>query len=374
MSSSSAATATGPVPRLVEPSVDVVVVQYGKYDFLTECLRSLEHATVRPNRIIVVVNGIRGAPVEQIRVDHPTVEVTVNTENRGYPQAANQGLRLSNARYVVLLNNDLTVDPDWLTPLRESAERHPEAALVQPKIISSVDRENFDYAGAAGGFMDGYGYPCARGRLFTTIEKDRGQYDDACELFWASGAALLIDREAALQVGGFDENFFIFHEESDLAWRLHLRGRTVWFAPTSRVYHFGSAAFKESAEASRLQLYMMHRNDLIMVAKNWGPRELRFRLPVRVLLEFASWPFLAIEFPTEFSEAVRAFLWVARHPDQIARMRRTAQAQRTHPDSSYRHLMVRGILPLRYYVGRERLFPQLDRYPAPPVPGPVAPR
>jgi GT2 family glycosyltransferase len=270
---------------------------------------------------------------------------------------------LSKARYVVLLNNDLTVDPDWLGPLRETADRHPEAALVQPKIMSSVERARFDYAGAAGGFMDGYGYPCARGRLFRTIEDDRGQYDDPCELFWASGAALLIDRAAALEVGGFDEEFFIFHEESDLAWRLHLRGRTVWFAPGSRVFHFGSAGFKESVQTSRLQLYMMHRNDLIMVAKNWGPQQLRFRLPVRVLLEFASWPFLAVENPAELSEAVRAFLWFARHPDQIARMRRKAQAQRTHPDESYLHLIVRGILPLRYYVGRERFFPELERYP-----------
>ena len=108
---------------------------------------------------------------------------------------------------------------------------------------------------------------------------------------------------------------------------------------------------------------MMHRNDLLMVIKNWGSRELRFRLPIRVLLELVSWPMLALKAPPELSEAVRAFGWVVRHPRRIAGMRHRTQSTRTHPDSSYRHLMVRGILPLRYFLGRETSYPQLDRYP-----------
>jgi hypothetical protein len=348
--------------RRVDPSVDVVIVQYGVYHFLTACLDSLERATVLPGRIIVVVNGIRGAPVDQIALDHPSVELIVNSDNAGYPRAANQGLRRSTAKYVVLLNNDLTVDPDWLTTLRETADRNPQAALVQPKILSSTDRQHFDYAGAAGGFIDGYGYPCARGRVFDTMEVDQGQYDSECELFWASGAALLIDRAAALEIGGFDEDFFIFHEETDLAWRLHLRGRTVWFCPNSKVIHFGSGSFKESPRASRLQYYMMHRNDLLMVIKNWGSHELRFRLPIRVLLEVVSWPYLALKNRTEFEEALKGFLWVLQHPRKIVSMRRGAQSARTHSDSTYRHLMIRGILPLRYYLARDRSFPKLECY------------
>ena len=309
--------------------MDVVIVRSRIVLVLTKCLTSLKNASALPNRIIVVVNGIRDAPLEQIRQDHPTVEVVVNDVNAGYPQAANQGLRISNAKYVVLLNNDLTVDPHWLTPLRQAADGDPEAALIQPKVLSSVESTRFDYAGAAGGFIDGYGYPCARGRIFNTIEQDHGQYDDPCELFWASGAALLIDREAALRIGGFDESFFIFHEESDLAWRLHMQGRRVRFCPASRVYHFGSGSFKSSPSATRLQLYMMHRNDLLMVIKNWGSRELRFRLPVRVILELVSWPFLAAQRTHEFSEAVKAFGWVIRNPRKIAAMRRKSQSERT---------------------------------------------
>ena len=347
----------------VDSSVDVVVVQYGAYGFLSKCLRSLTEAAVLPNRIIVVVNGIRDAPVEQITRDHPSVEVVVNPTNAGYPRAANQGLRMSSAKYVVLLNNDLTVATDWLTPLRETAEQNPRVALVQPKVLSSADVTRFDYSGAAGGFIDGYGYPCARGRIFETMEVDHGQYDDPCELFWASGAALLIDRAAALEIGGFDEEFFIFHEESDLAWRLHLRGRTVRFSPGSRVFHFGSGSFRSSSGASRLKFFMMHRNDLLMVIKNWGPRELRFRLPVRLLLEVVSWPFLAVQRTSEFGEALKAFAWVAGNPRKVVAMRRKAQSERTHPDSSYRHLMIQGILPLRYFLARETSFPELERYP-----------
>ncbi len=355
---------SGTVPR-VDGSVDVVIVQYGSYRFLFDCLDSLLKAEVRPHRILVVVNGIRDAPVEQIRQDFPAVEVIVNADNAGYPRAANQGLRASTAKYVVLLNNDLTVAPDWLAPLRAAAEADVRAALVQPKVLSSRDRTEFDYSGAAGGFMDAYGYPCARGRVFDTIERDRGQYDDGRELFWASGAALLIDRAAALEIGGFDEQFFIFHEETDLAWRLHLRGRTVRFCPQSRVFHFGSASFSESATTSRVKLYMMHRNDLLMLVKNWGPDELRFRLPVRVLLELAGLPRLAAQRSPEFEETLRALLWLLGHRRQAAAMRRTAQSLRTHPDSSYRHLLVRGILPLRYFLGGARSFPQLETYPPP---------
>jgi GT2 family glycosyltransferase len=348
----------------IEAGIDVVIVQYGAYPFLSKCLQSLEDASTRPNRIIVVVNGIRDAPVEQIQRDHPSVEVVVNSVNAGYSRAANQGLRLSKAKYVVLLNNDLTVDPGWLTPLREAADRDPQAALIQPKVLSSSDRRHFDYAGAAGGFIDGYGYPCARGRVFDSIEEDHGQYDDPCELFWASGAALMIDREAALRIDGFDEDFFIFHEESDLAWRLHMQGRRVRFCPDSRVYHFGSGSFKASRSATQLQYYMMHRNDLLMVIKNWGSRELRFRLPVRVLLEVVSWPLLAARGTQEFPEAVKGFVWVIGNPRRVAAMRRKAQSARTHPDSFFRHLMIRGILPLRYFLGRARDYPKLDRYPS----------
>jgi GT2 family glycosyltransferase len=351
--------------RQNEATVDVVVVQYGQHEFLYRCIDSLERAEEKPNRIIVVVNGIRGVTVDQLRHDQPRVDLIVNEQNLGYPRAANQGLRLSTARYVVLLNNDVQVDPKWLGPLRKIAVEHPEAALVQPKVLSSIEPERFDYAGGVGGFIDGYGYPCQRGRVFQTMEIDRGQYDEPCELFWASGAALLIDREAALEIGGLDEDLFIFHEESDLAWRLHLHGRTVWSCPDSRIFHHGSASFKESRELSALQYYMMHRNDLILVIKNWGSQELRFRLPIRVLLELASWPYFALTNPSEFKEAVKATIWLASHVQEIRRMRRGSQSIRTHADDSYRHLMIRGILPLRYFLGRDRLFSQLDRYPPP---------
>lgn len=345
------------------PTVDVVIVQYGVYEFLFKCLRSIEQASEQPDRVFVIVNGIRDASTDQIQKDYPSVVVVVNPENWGYPRAANQGLRLSTARYVVLLNNDVVVDRDWLRPLIQTAADHPEAALVQPKVLSSIDPQRFDYAGAAGGYIDGYGYPCARGRVFETLEKDSGQYDDPCELFWASGAALLIDRQAALDIGAFDENLFIFHEESDLSWRLHLSGRTAWSSPRAKVFHYGSASFKESQRLSRLQYYMMNRNDFLMLIKNWGPRELRFRLPVRLLLELTSWPYLALRNPTQLREAVRALGWIFTNSRQIRAMRKRTQLLRTHPDSSYQHLMVRGILPLRYYLARETTMAKLDRYP-----------
>jgi len=342
--------------------VDVVVVQYGAYDVLARCLTSILRASARPGRILVVVNGMEGTTVDRARLEFPDAEFVENVENAGYPKAANQGLRLSRARFVVLLNNDVVVEEGWLEPLRQSAIDHPQAALVQPKILSLGDRGRFDYSGAAGGFMDGYGYPCARGRIFTEIEADTGQYDDPCELFWAGGAALLIDREAALEIGGFDPDFFIFHEESDLAWRLHLRGRTVWFSPRSVVYHQGSASFGASVTATELKYYMMHRNDLLMLIKNLDGRELRFRLPVRLLLEVVNCGSLLATNPRELRGVVRALLWVGTHPGFVRSMRHAAQARRSVPDTAFRHLMIRGILPLQFYLARRRRFTDYREY------------
>lgn len=344
-------------PKGPGADVSIVIVQYGAVDPLKECLNSLfTTVDVTSIPILVVVNGFERETIESLQNAFPTVLFKPSLENVGYAGAANIGLDLMKTKYVLLLNNDVIAEGDWLNPLLRLAEEMPDVAAIQPKILSMRVQGKFDYAGGCGGYLDSYGFPFTRGRIFDTIERDRGQYDDEQEVFWASGAVFFMRRRAVLEVGGFDDRFFIYHEETDLCWRLHLRGFRVMACPKSRFLHAGSSSFKSTPQTSRLKLYMMHRNGLLMVIKNLEAHNLRFRLPVRILLEIVSWFFLVWRNPSEVIESMKALFWICGHTGLVRTMRQSAQAYRRVPDSHFAHLLSAGMLPLQYYVGRVRTF------------------
>lgn len=343
--------------RRAPSKVGFVIVQYGNPGPLVRCLRSLQSTCARDRvRTVVVVNGIAGGSVDELQALHPDVEFLDPGRNLGYAGAANLGLRLIESEYIVLLNNDVTFADGWLDPLVSTAEKDRQIAVIQPKVLSARDRSRFDYAGAAGGFIDRYGFPFARGRVFDTIEVDRGQYDEPIEIFWASGAAFFMRRDAVLAAGAFDEEFFVYHEETDLCWRLHLMGRRVTVCPESVIFHEGSTTFSSSPSLSRLQRYYMHRNGLLLVLKNTQARDLPFRLGVRLLLEVSSWPYLLLARPSEAAESVKGLVWLAAHRARLREMRGRAQRIRVVPDESYRWLMCGGILPVHYFLYGRRLF------------------
>jgi GT2 family glycosyltransferase len=186
------------------------------------------------------------------------------------------------AEYVVLLNSDVEVTPHWLEPLVEYMDTHPEVAACQPKIRSERNKEYFEYAGAAGGYLDKYGYPFCRGRIFDVVEKDEGQYDTVSSVFWATGAALFIRLKDYWEAGGLDGRFFAHMEEIDLCWRLRSRGRGIVCIPQSVVYHVGAATLKKE---NPRKTFLNFRNNLLMLYKNLPEKDLKRVMFVRGVLD-----------------------------------------------------------------------------------------
>lgn len=257
------------------PSVAIVVLNYNGLPLLKAYLPTLLRYSNRYN-IIVVDNGSTDGSVTYLRSHFPTVTCMVHGANYGVAKGYNLALKQIQATYYLLLNNDLLVTNHWLEPLLALMEEDPAIGFCQPKILSLRKPDHFDYAGAAGGFIDDYGYPFCRGRIFHRIEKDSGQYNDTRAVFWASGACLLVRAKAFHSLGGFDELFFAHFEEIDLCWRAQLAGWKVYYCGSSRVYHLGGATLPYNSPTKtylnfRNRLYMLykyHPNHLIYAIKN----------------------------------------------------------------------------------------------------------
>lgn len=215
--------------------------------------------------IYVADNGSTDASIQLLREEFPSVKLLEFGKNLGFAAGYNRALRETGYRYTLLLNSDAAATPGYLHPLYEFMESHPRAGGCQPKILNYKEKHKFDYAGAAGGFIDRNGYPYCRGRIFDTIEQDRGQYDTPIEVFWASGAALFVRTSVYLQAGGLDEGFFAHMEEIDLCWRTQLLGYQLWCIPSSTVFHLGGGSLP--AENPK-KTYLNFRNNLLMLYKN----------------------------------------------------------------------------------------------------------
>lgn len=268
--------------------VAVIILNWNGAELLRQFLPSVVAGTSpRLADIIVADNGSDDDSVEWVRQHYPEVTLLPFPENYGFAQGYNLSIEQAKAyEYVVLLNSDVETPDGWLEPLVAYADRHPEVAVCQPKLLSYRDKNRFEYAGAAGGFLDRYGYPFCRGRIFGTIEADNGQYDTPCDIFWASGATLFIRTRVYTEVGGLDPYFFAHMEEIDLCWRVHLAGYRIVCLPESRVYHLGGATL---AASDPRKTYLNFRNNLLMLHKNLPPEEGRRLLFVRRLYDTLAW-------------------------------------------------------------------------------------
>lgn len=269
--------------------VAVIILNWNGAKFLREFLPSVVRFTPTDIAdVIVADNGSTDDSLEMLRRDFPGVRRIEFSENHGFAEGYNLAIRQIQGeyKYTVLLNSDVKVDDDWLTPLHFFMESHPEVGAVQPKLLSLTEPSRFEYAGAAGGFLDRNGYPYCRGRLFDTTELDRGQYDTPMEVDWATGAALMVENALYIKVGGLDREFFAHMEEIDLCWRMRLVGRQVWAVPTAHVYHLGGGSLP--AENPR-KTYLNFRNNLLMLHKNL-PRSVRSRRLIwRRMLDTLAW-------------------------------------------------------------------------------------
>lgn len=269
--------------------VAVIILNWNGRKLLESYLGSVvRHTNPGIGRVVVADNGSTDGSAEYVRSEFPDVELIEFSENYGFAEGYNRAIaRMApDYKYCVLLNSDVEVKDDWLTPLWQFMESHPEAGACQPAIRSLKEPDMFEYAGAAGGFLDRHGYPYCRGRIFDTVEPDRGQYDTPIRVFWASGAALMVDSQLYLDCGGLDKEFFAHMEEIDLCWRILLTGRQVWAVPASHVYHLGGGSLPAS---NPRKTYLNFRNNLLMLHKNLPDRVRRGVLLRRRLLDTVAW-------------------------------------------------------------------------------------
>lgn len=261
----------------------VVILNWNGIGMLREYLPKVVLYSRDDATVYVADNASTDGSVDMLRREFPDVRLIVLDRNYGFAEGYNRALRQISAEYYLLLNSDIEVDHHWLTPMVEFMDVHSDVAACQPKLLSIFDRDCFEYAGAAGGFIDRYGYPYCRGRVFDTVECDNGQYDYVQELHWATGAALMIRSADYWAVGGLDGRFFAHNEEIDLCWRLRIMGHRIVCIPDSTVYHVGGGTLPKS---NPRKTFLNFRNNLTMLYKCLPDSELDRVMLVRFFLDW----------------------------------------------------------------------------------------
>jgi len=245
--------------------VAVVILNWNGKKFLEQFLPGVIENSKDHAEVIIADNASSDDSVDFLKNKFPEIKIIQNDSNGGFAKGYNDALKQIDAKYYVLLNSDIEVTVDWIKPVIDLMESDEQIAACQPKLISYYHREKFEYAGAAGGFIDKYGYPFCRGRLFQSIEADGGQYDDVCEIFWATGACIFIRADIYKNLGGLDERFFAHMEEIDFCWRAKNEGFKIMYCPDSAVYHVGGGTLPKK---SWRKTYLNMRNNNIMLYKN----------------------------------------------------------------------------------------------------------
>ncbi|MEO7768385.1 MAG: glycosyltransferase family 2 protein, partial [Ferruginibacter sp.] len=305
------------------PLVCIVILNWNGKNFLKKFLPYILASTYSNKRVIVADNASTDDSIIFLKESFPQVEVLVSTVNQGFAKGYNTALRQVDGDYYVLLNNDVEVTPGWIEPVIELMNKDEMIAACQPKILSYRNRGCFEYAGAAGGWLDALGYPFARGRIFDVLEEDKGQYDNQQACFWASGAAMFVRASVYDEVGGLDEYFFAHQEEIDLCWRMQIAGYKVYVQPSSVVYHVGGGTLSKT---DNLKTFLNFRNNLIMLVKNLPVATSIRTIALRMLLDaVAAWKGLLSGKPGFFIAILKAYLhffkWLLNHrkPDVLSK-------------------------------------------------------
>lgn len=281
----------------------VVILNYNGASMLSRFLPSVVKCSSGAE-IVVADNASTDDSVAVVANGFPTVRLIQLDRNYGFADGYNRALEQVDAEYMLLLNSDVEVSEGWLEPLLSFMENNPGVVACQPKILAYNNKKHFEYAGASGGFIDRYGYPYCRGRLFDIIEEDKGQYDDISQIFWATGAAMMVRSDAFRKAGGFDGRFFAHMEEVDLCWRMLSRGGAIYVVPQSKVYHVGGATLNKS---NPHKTFLNFRNNLLMLYKNLPDGELRRVMRIRAVLDYvAAFKFLATGALGDFKAVLRA--------------------------------------------------------------------
>ncbi|MCR5013498.1 MAG: glycosyltransferase family 2 protein [Bacteroidales bacterium] len=332
--------------------VAVVILNYNGRKFLEQFLPNvIENTDDALADIVVADNASTDDSVEFMKEHFPGIRLIVNDFNGGFATGYNVALKQVEAEYFVLLNSDIEVTPRWIEPVVDLMDSDPSIAACQPKILSYFDRDKFEYAGASGGFIDQYGYPFCRGRLFQHLETDQGQYDDVKEVFWATGACMFVRADLYLQNGGLDDSFFAHMEEIDFCWRMKNMGFKIYCCPLSKVYHIGGGTLPKN---SPRKTYLNFRNNLSLLYKNLPDNRVFWVIFYRILLDWvAAVKFLFGGGLADFWAVIRA------HIAFYGRIRALRKVRRELPHGKVGQMYLRNIVFDNYLKGK-RLYSELD--------------
>jgi GT2 family glycosyltransferase len=330
--------------------IAVVILNWNGRNFLRTFLPLvLKHSGQA--EIIVADNASSDDSCDVLRSEFPSVKLILNEKNHGFAGGYNSALKHVDADYFILLNSDVEVTPGWIDPVIALMEKDHAIAAAQPKIMSHAHKASFEYAGAAGGFIDKYGYPFCRGRLFNSIEEDTGQYNDARRIFWATGACMFVRASAFNNVSGFDEKFFAHMEEIDLCWRLQKAGGTIWYSPGSTVYHVGGGTLHKS---NPHKTYLNFRNNLLMLYKNLPEKEFEKVFSFRLLFDTVA----AIKFFASSGNLNETRAVIRAHRD-FRKMKKEFMKTPGGNEDEISKIIYQGSILNEYFVEGKRRFSQL---------------
>lgn len=329
----------------------IIIVTWNALSHLQTFLPSVWEHSKDEAEIILADNYSSDGTVKWVSESFPEIKIVSLEKNFGYCGGNNRAAAKASNKYLLFLNNDATVAPGWLPPLRSLFESSSDIAAIQPKIMDWKEKNKFEYAGAAGGLVDRFGYPFCRGRIFDHLETDSGQYDKPYDISWASGAAFAIRKECFEETGGFDESFEFHMEEIDLCWKLWNRGYRICYCPDARVYHLGGGSLPPD---SPRKLYYNYRNNLKMMRKNDFSSSHAPRLMIRLLLDYLSLlkPLAAFRFRECFS-IIRAHAHFLRSLPALSKQRKNEREKKKSGKKAYPFLQPCSIVWQYYIRGRK---------------------
>lgn len=340
----------------MKDKTDILIIHLNGEEVIRNCLKSIYKNTTDFN-VYLLLNNSTDKSGEIVKKEFPKVKTFTTKKTIGFAEGCNFLAKKAQSKYIVLLNNDTIVEKNWLSEMIKTYQKHPNCIAVQPKVKSYYKRDEFEYAGAAGGFIDKYGFPFCRGRIFSTVEKDKGQYNDEKRIFWSCGVCMLVNRKKFLEFGAFDESLFMYAEETDFCWRTNIYGKDIWYCPKSTIYHMGSYTIKKKKLNIKRE-YLTSRNHILLLLKNYSLWSLIKVMPMRIVLELVA----AVRFFPNRTVGVAMSLIGTPYTfiRYSASKRKEIQKRRERIDSDISELMYPKSLAFAYFIEGKKYFKDLN--------------